>query len=126
MPSIRKTSICLAAIGLITCASSANSHEPLEPLIKKVSYADLDVDSSGGARTLYARLRHAAASVCLPLESRDPDRKNLWQMCYSNALGSAVTSVNKCWVTRLHQQSTQPGPWINYRCLATRTAASNR
>ena len=109
MTFISKTSITIAAIGLIACTASANSGEALQPLIKKISYADLNLETSEGAKTLYARLRHAAEDVCSPLESRDLDRKNLWETCYRNALTSAVTQVNKIALTTLHRKDGQSG-----------------
>ena len=73
-------------------------------LTKKVTYADLNLESEAGAKVLYARLRHAAQNVCSPFESRELSRMQVWRTCVDNALASAVTQVNNPRVTALHNQ----------------------
>jgi len=86
--------------------SAAGAHaETVEPLIKHVTYGDLNLDSENGAKVFYARVRNAAQFVCSPLENRGLSRQQAWQACIDNALAAAVAQVNKPMVTALHNQN---------------------
>jgi UrcA family protein len=105
----KSTAVIIAAamlvLGYAASADTALAGQSGEPLTKKVTYGDLDLDSQRGAHVLYARLRAAAREVCVPLESIELSRQLAWRNCVDNALGSAVAQVNKASVTALHNQS---------------------
>lgn len=60
-----------------------------------VSYADLNLDLTEGAATLYRRIRAGAGDVCKSLESREPARQMQWQRCIHKATAEAVAKVDK-------------------------------
>ena len=95
----------LVAFAGLAKAGGTAAAEPPAALSKKVSYADLNLDSPEGAHVLYARLRYAAEEVCEPFDGRELSRRNIWRTCVSHALASAVAQVNKPRVTALHNQS---------------------
>jgi UrcA family protein len=103
IPSLIAT-LLVAFAGLAKAGSSAAA-EPPAALSKKVTYADLNLDSQQGANALYVRLRRAAEDVCEPFDSKELSRHSMWRMCVRNALTSAVAQVNKPKVTALHNQS---------------------
>jgi UrcA family protein len=90
---------CVVAI--VTCSVAALSNAAVAadwvgdvPTVT-VSYADLNVDHSEGAATLYRRIRVAAKDVCSFLEGRDPDKVLLWEQCMHKAIADAVAKVDK-------------------------------
>jgi len=101
---------CLIAAGILALAfaagtANAQSAGQPDPLTKRVSYGDVNLQTAAGAQVFYARLRRAAEQVCAPLEPRDAGHKYLWQTCYDNALSSAVARVNSIALTTLHNQT---------------------
>lgn len=69
----------------------------------KVSYADLDLSETAGARTLYARLKSAAREACGPEPSlRDLRSTADYQACYERALNKAVLGVDSQRLHALH------------------------
>jgi UrcA family protein len=58
-----------------------------------VRYADLDLDTEAGARTLYARIAAAARSVCPAPDARDLHRSRAARECQANAIAQAVGAV---------------------------------
>jgi UrcA family protein len=101
--------ILAAGIFALSCAATsgiAQAGEPSQVLTKIVKYGDLNLDSPQGAQVLYSRLRIAARSVCMPLESRELGQQHHWQTCVDHAVDSAVTEVNKTQVSALHNQIT--------------------
>jgi UrcA family protein len=103
LPSLIAT--LLVAFAGFAKAGGAAAAEPPAALSKKVSYADLNLDSQEGAHVLYTRLRYAAEEVCEPFDGRELSRRSVWRTCVSNALASAVAQINKPKVTALHNQS---------------------
>ena len=68
-----------------------------------VSYADLDLTETAGARTLYARLKAAAREACGPEPSlRDLRSSADYQACYERALNKAVHGVDSQRLHALH------------------------
>jgi UrcA family protein len=101
-------SMLAAGVFALICAASggrALAADPSEPLTKIVHYGDLNLDSEGGAKVLYARLRSAAKEVCTPLESLDVTRRRLWQSCFNSAVANAVRQVDKITLSALHAQT---------------------
>lgn len=60
-----------------------------------VKYADLDLASSGGAATLYNRIRAASEGVCSPLDHGDLGAMLRWKQCVKRAIEDAVAKVNQ-------------------------------
>ena len=66
-----------------------------EPLSVRVSFADLDTSTSGGALTLFTRLKAASKSVCRNFEdSRQQDVIVTHAACVEKALENAIADVN--------------------------------
>ena len=70
-----------------------------------VDYSDLRIDTEAGARTLYARLKHASNKVC-GVESYwqlgSLTRVKLAHTCYDQTLGKAVANIDSDALTKLH------------------------
>jgi UrcA family protein len=92
----------LVALACLANGVSAQAGEPSQPLTKKITYSDLNLNSERGARKLFVRLRLAAQEVCTPYESVEFTRRRAWHSCVNDALASAVEKVNKPMVTALH------------------------
>ncbi len=96
----------LSSFGLAITSGAAHAANSQQPLSRKVSYGDLNLDSTEGAKVLYARLRGAANDVCRPFEGRELILQRTWQTCFNDAVARAVAQVNKSTVTALHNQAT--------------------
>lgn len=70
-----------------------------------VTYADLDLGTEAGARTLYRRLKMAASHVCGSVDHRDLSRDRIWQQCHDQALDDAVAHVGAPTLLALHHKS---------------------
>jgi UrcA family protein len=92
----------LVALACVANGDSAQAAEPSQPLTKKITYSDLNLNSERGARKLFVRLRLAAQEVCTPYESIELTRRRAWQSCVNDALAAAVEKVDKPLVTALH------------------------
>jgi UrcA family protein len=69
-----------------------------------VSYDDLNLTNTAGARTLYARLKAAADRACGNRPSgRDLQEYLNFQSCYDSALDKAVRKVNSGQLQALHR-----------------------
>jgi UrcA family protein len=58
-----------------------------------VSYADLNLSSVAGAKSLYRRITVAANNVC-PTEARDLARHQIHESCVQETVAAAVRDVN--------------------------------
>jgi UrcA family protein len=105
---LSSVSFTIAAFIVLAMASSVQA-QTLEPLTKRVSYADLNLDSQQGAKIFYGRVRSAAKQVCSPFESRDASRMTQWQTCVNDAVSSSVAQVNNTRVTALYNESVKAG-----------------
>lgn len=81
----------------IAAAQPAHSSE-LTISTTTVVYSDLNLQGEAGARTLYKRLKNAAARVCGAVNQRD----HAWKQCYDTALSDAVRSVGAPTLLALH------------------------
>jgi UrcA family protein len=66
-----------------------------------VSFRDLDLSSTEGARTLYRRIQAAAKQVC-GYAGADFIEQSIWKSCYHNAVSEAVGKVNSPLLTAVH------------------------
>jgi UrcA family protein len=88
-------SAIFGAVALAALAPVAASAGPQDGgAVAKVSYADLNLTTPGGAAKLHARVARAAKTVC----QYDSGTRQLWQMqaqnaCVSKALASAEVQI---------------------------------
>ena len=71
----------------------------------KVSYGDLDLEKSEGARILYRRLQQASKQVCDaqgPGDNRSAQDAYEARRCYKDALSDAVAKIDNDLLTQLH------------------------
>ena len=82
-----KTLLTLAAAAAALVASPALAQNG--PAQVSVSYADLDLSSRAGVRTLDRRIRSAVEQACGPISSFDPRGKNIVPDCREDTLALA-------------------------------------
>jgi UrcA family protein len=100
--------IALAAIacGIALTTTARADQSDGEPLTKVVSYADLNVKGEPGARTLYGRLRVAAAEVCAPFRGNSLRERTKWRECFNPALARSVAEIGEPMLTAYHLSRT--------------------
>jgi UrcA family protein len=98
----------LAAIACGVALAVPAMADPIdgEPLTKVVSYADLNINSEAGARTLYGRLCIAATEVCAPLKGGSQREKATWRACVDQAIERSVGKIDKPVLTAYHLSRT--------------------
>lgn len=109
--SIRATTTtvlaALAAFGLAQSAAAQTRHADPDAVAVKVSYADLNLSSPAGAKTLLHRVREAAKEIC-----GEPDRDltsvALNQACVKSMTDRAVVEINNPVVTALANGQSAP------------------
>ena len=90
-------SLGCAAVG----ANALASDSPATATVTyPVGYSDLDVSTPKGAKTLYLRIRYAAATLC---ESAATWGKNEGNACVQRAVNDAVTRVDAPLLTQYSQ-----------------------
>jgi len=82
---------CLLA-GALGVAQAATPSADIPRVV--VSYADLDVSTTDGARELYKRISVAAHKVCPFEDAIEPSRIAMNNSCRAAAVERAVDSVN--------------------------------
>ena len=83
-----KTILILAAAAATFTAAPALAQE-LDAGQVRVGYADLDLSTRAGVRTLDRRIRSAVELACGPISSSDPRGKNLVIACRTETLAEA-------------------------------------
>ena len=103
-----KFHIAFAAIacGIALTTTATADQRNGEPLTKVVSYADLNLNSEPGARTLYGRLRMAATHVCAPFRGNSLRESTNWRECFNSALARSVAEVDQPILTAYHLSRT--------------------
>ncbi len=108
-PATFKTLVPLMLLGAAAAAPAiARAAAPVASPGDKITqstvvrYCDLDLSKPADAARLYARIRHAAASVCPSSWSDSPQRD-----CYEVAVAAAVARVNNPLLSARHQQHEQ-------------------
>jgi UrcA family protein len=92
----KRAAVAVVAFGILTGASGlAAAGAPLSnvPAVV-VRYADLDLGSEQGARTLYRRILGAAEAVCPQADIRDLERSVQSHRCRQQAVARAVQNVS--------------------------------
>ena len=96
----------LAIFALGTPAlASADAKSELKGAAVKVSYGDLDLEKSAGAKALYRRLQQASRQVCdagVLRGKRSVREMSDARRCYEETLAEAVARVDNDLVTQLH------------------------
>jgi UrcA family protein len=117
--TVRATTVCIAAIlGFNAAAAFAGTpwyDEAAAAMLPKyvVQFQDLDLSRIEGAATLYARLRHAARTVCESIQTQQPMLVEKYRACVDKAIADAVTKVNRPLLSQylqLHIKGDRAGP----------------
>jgi UrcA family protein len=99
-----------AGITLLAWGGTGGLAWAAEPIRVNVSYADLNLESAAGVRSLYGRLKSAALHVCAPLDDgRHSPRNFRFQRCYQIALDSAVAKIDRPVLTAMHSRRQEAG-----------------
>lgn len=104
--------LVLGAVGLLVALSGQAAERVMlgtDAASVTVSYGDLNLASTAGVRTLYARLGAAARTVC-GVEPRTVELRQHanFQSCYDQALDKAVRKVDSTRLYALHQERASP------------------
>lgn len=104
--AMKMNAVVLMFAVMLPTAVIAAAPSPFDENSITVSYADLDVDSAAGARTLYTRLRSAAEQVCdvgSHLKLGSLAATAVAKDCYRESLDRAVAEIDNEQLTRIHE-----------------------
>ena len=93
-PNSNPRSCVRPTLALVLGLLGATQAPAAEPAGIRVGYADLDLATSAGAHTLYARIAGAARTVC-GFEGTTLIEQSLWNRCYHGAIADAVAKVDR-------------------------------
>jgi UrcA family protein len=105
MNTLRKTTLAVAACGLLVTSAFQASAAPVTKVTADslatlqeipVSYADLDLSSAEGQEVLYYRISSAAREVCGPVDLRLAGSvrvANRNQACFEESLSRAMSDL---------------------------------
>jgi UrcA family protein len=96
---------CLLA-GSLGVAQAAPDSEPPSVV---VSYSDLDLSTTEGARTLYARISRAAQEICPFQDAVGPSRVAKNRACREAAIERAVSAVNSTQLAAVRTEHVKRG-----------------
>jgi len=94
--------IALASIAAICVASTMGARADetsAEAPVRTVRYADLNLNTPTGIKTLYNRIRGAAEQVCGDVYSRQLEQAAAAKACVRHAVYASVHSVNNVRLT---------------------------
>jgi UrcA family protein len=80
-------------VGGLAAGTTASAADGTDRLTKTVAFGDLNIDTSVGAKVLYARIRSAASEVCTRFEGEELLQKVRW---HSSVFESDVHLTNLC------------------------------
>jgi UrcA family protein len=95
---LASTIVALAPI----CSHASDLGETMKAA---VNYADLDLNTDAGARTLYHRLTKAADEVC-PADSSTFEQHRIYKTCVKAAMSAAVRDVNREGLSKIYAART--------------------
>lgn len=102
-----RTFVAATVLGMIAMAPVAAA-DPFERNAIKVSYADLNLSSEAGAKSLLARIKTASKQVCGPRpSSRDVRQSFHYQACYQDSLSQAVAAIDSPVLSAMLDGQTQ-------------------
>jgi UrcA family protein len=91
-----RTLLASAIIGtLASIATVSNASEASSPPQVVVKFADLDISTPKGTKTLYRRIHTAAADICLQMYQTDDSYRAHKNACLQKVIGDAVIKVNR-------------------------------
>ncbi len=99
----------LALGGLAVSAGIAQAANPADLPTARVSFADLDLSTDAGARTLYRRIQGAARNVCPIVDIRDLARSIEARACRREAIDRAVLAVGSPRLAAVSLAATRRG-----------------
>jgi len=109
--------VLLAAAGVIGWTAAAHAGDGDDDIPRQVvKFADLNLDSTAGASTLFRRIESAAERVCGdPRGTRELFTENRLKTCKGQAIERAVDTVNSALLTSLYLAKTgraeKPTTW---------------
>lgn len=95
----------LAATMLLSTTSLASPHIEADGERLKISFADLNIHSSAGARVLYGRLQQASADACGFSSYRvlgSLERVAKTKECFEDALDELVSKIDSVELKKIH------------------------
>ena len=107
---MRKTivsgSVALLVFGMVASTSAAAA-SPTQLDVSKVSvsFADLNIENTAGARVLYSRLQQASETVCSVESYREVGslaRVAAAEQCYVETLNKAVSKIDSAELRKIH------------------------
>lgn len=101
-----KTIINIAALLAATAAIPAFAQDNAGQRSFSVHYADLDLTSDAGIRTLDRRIRNAASAACGIPSSADPDGKRAVKQCRADVRESAYAQLGTAFAAARRSGST--------------------
>lgn len=81
----------IATFGMTALPAHANEAPPSV----RISYADLDLSTNEGQRTLYRRVAQAARAVCLNADPRALSQTSAARRCQNTAIAQALRDVKQ-------------------------------
>jgi len=102
-------SALVAALALATLGGAAHAQTASDPIRVTVSYGDLNIDQTDGAKALVQRIVAAADRAC----GYAPDQRLLadlarYQACRTHAIDTAVAAVDSPTVTAMAGRLSSP------------------
>lgn len=85
--------------------ATADDKSDLKGVSMKISYADLNLEKSDGAKTLYRRLQKASRHLCefrTPRDERSLEVVSAARQCYVNTLAAAVKKIDNELLTQIY------------------------
>jgi UrcA family protein len=97
--------------GLMGFMVMAAAHAPAQTLGGDivVKYADLDINTTPGAETLYERIQRAAAQVCVRVDPIQMQRYRVYLRCQDAAVAHAVGSIASPQLAAIYAARTHRG-----------------
>jgi len=94
-------SLAALTLGIVSTNALAASAEAVRGIT--VSYSELDLSKSVGAKVLYKRIQLAAFEVCNEFVGPFSELRTKASGCYRNAVANAVAQVNSAQLTAQHR-----------------------
>jgi UrcA family protein len=104
--SILAAATLIGITGMLSAANASDQRPKGELLSEKVSFADLNLNTTQGVDSLYRRISSAAGRVCASSESRESALMTVWRHCMDQAISSAVDKINNPALTAIANART--------------------
>jgi UrcA family protein len=97
----------LAALALAGMAAPGALAEKSKTVSIAVSYADLNLATADGAKSMLGRLKQASKRICGRPVSHSPAERRLVQACVNEVLNRSVNQLNAPMVTAMFWDSSR-------------------